>query len=180
MNNKFQWQPPFEDKYGNGMVYRNFLLCGELYGVGFEQIMSPHDLASKGIDLLHACPGFTFPANGVWAVVFDSLDPATEEPTGYRHVRHRGLASGRVLLNVASIIYDHYTICNAGAYIFTAAADLEHQRATDLAVIYSRALGLEGHPKSKIFSRLEGWEAYTDVEAGGRGYVVTTQSYHIA
>jgi len=176
MNPKIQWEPLFND-YGNGMVYRNFLCCSKKYAVGFEQIMSIHDMSSKGINLPAAHPAFIFPKNGVWAVVFDSLDPVTSLPTGYRHIRHGGLASGRVLCYVASTIFDHCNICHAGAYFFTAAVDTEGLRTTDLSVTYSRALGLQGHRKSKIFSRLTGWKAYTDAQTGGRGYVITTESY---
>lgn len=176
MDQKIQWEPLFND-YGNGMVYRNFVFCRQEYAVGFEQIMSIHDMSSKDINLPAAHPAFIFPRNGVWSVVFDSLDPVTSLPTGYKHIKHGGLASGRVLFHVASTIYDHYSVCMAGAYIFTAAADPERLRTTDLSVIYSRALGLQGHGKSKIFSRFNGWKAYTDVQTGGRGYVITTESY---
>ena len=176
MNPKIQWEPLFKD-YGNGMVYRSFEVCGRKYAVGFEQIMSIHDMSSKGINFPAVHSTFTFPENGVWAVVFDSLDPDTEQPMGYKHVEHAGLASGRVLCYVASTIFDHYSICNAGAYFFTAAVDIEKVRTTDLSVTYSRALGLQGYRKSKFFSRLTGWKAYTDAQTGGRGYVITTESY---
>jgi len=142
--------------------------------------MSIHDISSKGINLPAVHPTFIFPENGVWAIVFDSLDPDTVLPMGYKHVKHVGLASGRVLCYVASTIFDHYSICHAGAYFFTAAIETEQLRTTDLSVIYSRALGLQGYRKSKIFSRLTGWKAYSDAQTGGRGYVITTGCYRSA
>ncbi|MCH5051846.1 MULTISPECIES: hypothetical protein [Pectobacterium] len=178
MDNPIQWLDPFNDEYQNGMVYRKFILCGKLYGVGFQELSTSADLEAKQINLQHAFPRFDFPLNsGVWVVLFDAIDPITDELLGFRHVQLEGLAGGRVLFNVASIIYDHYTICNAGVYVFSAAEDREHERGTDLAVIYSRALGLQGHRKGMLFGKFVGWNAYTDVDAGGRSYVVTTESY---
>lgn len=179
MNNRIEWVEPFSEYYGQeNLVYRKFLHCGQLYGVGLEQIPTLAELEAKDIRLSQAFPQFRFPHNNsVWAVLFDAIDPLTEEPLGFRHVKFDGLAGGGVLLKVASIIYDHYNVCNAGAYVFSAAEDRIHERDTDLTVTYSRALGLQGHPKGRLFSRLIGWEAYTDIDAGGRSYVVTTQSY---
>lgn len=97
-----------------------------------------------------------------------------------RHQQHQGLTGGRVLLNVASIIFDHYSICHAAAYVFSAAADRQRMRQTDLSVIYSRTLGLQGYPESKLFRRFAGWRAYSDIDAGGRNYVVTTENYSSA
>ncbi|MDN8541601.1 hypothetical protein QZH36_09120 [Erwinia sp. BC051422] len=178
MNNRIQWPDPFDDSLAGGMVYRKFLYCGQLYGIGFQELPTLADLESKHIKLNHAFPQFRFPQNNsVWAVLFDTIDPVTDSPLGFKHVKFDGLAGGRVLQNVASIIYDHYNICDAGAYVFSAAEDREHERGTDLSVIYSRALGLQGHRTSRLFSPFIGWNAYTDIDAGGRSYVVTTQSY---
>lgn len=178
MSNNIIWEEPFNDSFSGGMVYRKFLYLGQLYAVGFQEITTQADLEAKDIRLEDAFPQFRFPHNnGVWAVLFDTIDADTDSPLGFKHVRYDGLAGGRVLQNVASIIYDHYNICDAGAYVFSAAEDREHERDTDLLVIYSKTLGLQGHPKSRLFSRLNGWNAYTDIDAGGRSYVVTTQSY---
>jgi hypothetical protein len=178
VNNQIVWVDPFSEYYQEGMVYCKFECCGQFYAVGFEHIKTLAEFEAKGIKLGDAFPQFRFPYNtGVWAVVFDAIDPVDEQPQGYRHVQLNGLASGKVLLGVASIIYDHYTVCNAGAYVFSAAGDPLHERKTDLSEIYSKALGLQGHPKPRMFDRLTGWNAYTDLNAGGRSYVVTTQSY---
>lgn len=179
MNNSIQWRHPFIDQYGDGMVHRPFLSGNTLYTVGFERIMTPADLMSKGIDLQYACPAFQFPAAGTWAIIFDSLDPDTQQLRGYQHVRQAGLINGRVLIKVASIIYEHYIFSHAGCYVFTAATDPEHTRQTDLAVLYARALGVAGYPKSTLFAQFEGWEAWSDFAKGGRGYVITTQQYSV-
>lgn len=177
MSNLLVWQHPFSDAYGNGIVYRLFETAGMAWVVGFEQIETLHDLVSKGIDIQRACPGFQFPQNGVWAVVFDQIDSCTQQPQGYKHVRHKGIMGGRVLFNVASIIFDHYTVCHAAAYVFSAANDLEHQRRTDLMDLYCGLLGLNGCSESRLFKRFAGWRAYSDIASGGRGYVVTTKNY---
>ncbi|HHT4259211.1 TPA: hypothetical protein ACTYZB_004878 [Klebsiella variicola] len=185
MNENFQWMPPFSDLYGNGMVHRLFSASGKVYGVGFEYIATMQDFTRKNVDILSVNPAFRYPVNGVWAVLFDEveLDPVTYEVLdfkGFQHVQHPGLSGGRVLFNVASIILEHYNVCNAGAYVFSAADDRQHLRKTDLVDIYNGILGLSGDGKSRLFYELfEGWEAYTDSVSrpGGRGYVVTTQSY---
>lgn len=177
MNQGVRWQSPFSDPFGTGMVYRLFDVGGVPYAVGFEEILTMHDLNSKGIDILSVYPNFRFSSNGVWAVVFDEIEPTIMDFKGFQHVQHTGLLGGKVLLNVASIIYDHYTLCHAGTYVFSAANDLQYLRQTDLADIYNGLLGLGGKPKSRLFGRLQGWEAFSDVATGGRGYVVTTQSY---
>lgn len=177
MNQGVCWQPPFSEQFGNGMVYRLFTMEGIPYAVGFEEIPTMYDLNSKGIDILSAYPNFRFSSNGVWAVVFDEVDPVIMDFKGVQHVQHTGLLGGKVLLNVASIIYDHYTLCHAGAYVFSAATDPQYLRQTDLVDIYNGLLGLNGKSKSRLFGRLVGWEAFSDTAIGGRGYVVTTQSY---
>ncbi|HAV1594986.1 hypothetical protein ACVGX7_25275 [Enterobacter hormaechei] len=185
VNEAIQWMPPFSNFYGNGMIHRLFLASGKVYGVGFEFIETMQDFTRKNVDILAVNPAFRYPMNGVWAVLFDEveLDPLTNEVLdfkGFQHVKHPGLSGGRVLFNVASIILEHYNVCNAGAYVFSAAEDRQHLRKTDLVDIYNGILGLNGKAKSKLFYEyFEGWEAYSDSisNQGGRGYVVTTQSY---
>lgn len=178
MNNVIRWRFPFNDQFGHGMVYRLFAVGRRLYAVGFEQITSISDLTSKDVNILGAYPQFLFPGSGVWGVVFDEIDALKSDFKGFQHVRHPGVAGGRVLFNVASILFEHYTACNAGAYVFSAARDSRQMRRTDLIDIYSRALGIDGYPRSRLFSGLfDGWQAYSDVATGGRGYVITTGSY---
>lgn len=98
-------------------------------------------------------PAFRFPQNGVWGVIFDEIDPILMDFKGFQHIQHQGLAGGQVLMNVASIILDHYTVCNAGAYVFSAADDHQHLRRTDLADIYCKLLGLNGERKSRLFDK---------------------------
>ncbi|MNE71986.1 hypothetical protein D3C80_1678960 [compost metagenome] len=81
-----------------------------------------------------------------------------------------------MLFNVASIINEHYTVSNAGAYVFSAAPDKSHTRKTDLVDIYNGLLGFNGR-KSKILENFPEWTCYNDFLVGGRGYVITTQSY---
>ncbi len=178
VNNPIQWTEPFSDHFGNGMVYRQFAVGSTVYAVGFEQIMTMDDLTRKGVNIRTAHPAFCFPASGVWGVIFDEINPTEMDFKGFQHVQHPGLSSSQVLLSVASIIYDHYTVCNAGAYVFSAADDHQHLRTTDLTDIYCKVLGLNGKRKSRLFEEgFPGWNAYCDVPTGGRGYVVTTQSY---
>ena len=185
MNENIQWVEPFTDSYGQGMVHRLFSASGKIYGVGFEYIATMQDFTRKNVDILAVNPAFRYPSNGVWAVLFDEvlLDPVTDEILdfrGFEHVQHPGLGGGRVLFNVASIILEHYNVCNAGAYVFSAAPDRQGLRKTDLVDIYNGILGLNGRPRSKLFYEyFEGWEAYSDSVSGpgGRGYVVTTQIY---
>jgi hypothetical protein len=178
MNNLIRWCSPFHDCFGNGMVYRLFAVGRTLYAVGFEEIMSMSDFTQKDINILKAYPEFRFPGSGVWGVVFDEIAPFNSDFKGFQHVQHSGIAGGRVLYNVASIIFEHYTVCNAGAYVFSAAHDSRQIRRTDLIDIYSRALGIDGYPQSRLFSTLfNGWQAFSDVATGGRGYVITTESY---
>ncbi|AJJ63278.1 hypothetical protein [Yersinia aldovae] len=178
MNNQYQWLQPFNNQFGDGMVYRQFAIGSTLYAVGFEEIETMGDLTRKGIDILRVDPAFRFPNNGVWGVIFDEVDPSSMDFKGFQHIQHPGVMGGRTLYNVTSTILEHYTVCNAGAYVFSAAPDLSQLRGTDLVDIYSRALGINGHEKSKLFSMLfEGWQAFSDVVTGGRGYVVTTESY---
>ncbi|RNM07463.1 hypothetical protein EF878_05775 [Dickeya undicola] len=178
VNNPIQWTEPFSDHFGNGMVYRQFAVGSTLYAVGFEQITTMDDLVRKGVNIRTAHPAFCFPASGVWGVIFDEINPNEMAFKGFQHVQHPGLSSSQVLWNVASIIYDHYTVCNAGAYVFSAAEDHQHLRTTDLTDIYCKLLGLNGKRKSRLFKEgFPGWNAYCDIPTGGRGYVVTTQSY---
>lgn len=177
MVNAISWQHPFNEAFGEGIVFRLFETAGIAYAVGFEHIKTMHELLTKGVDIYHACPDFLFPANGVWTVIFDRIDPLTQQLYGYQHVEHTGVMGGRVLFNVASIIFDHYTVSCAAAYVFSAANDCENQRKTDLTELYSALLGLDGHPRSRLFQRFDGWCAWSDTAIGGRGYVVTTKSY---
>lgn len=178
MSNQVQWVNPFDDQFGNGMVYRLFPVENKLFGVGFQELQNMYELTSKGIDILRVKPDFVFPNNGVWAVVFDEIDPNTMSFQGFGHVAHTGNNGGRVLLDVASILLEHYNVCNAGAYIFSAAIDKQHVRKTDLLDMYSKALGVNGHRPSRLFNTyFGGWNPYSDAALGGRGYVITTQSY---
>lgn len=178
MNNLYQWLPPFNNQFGNGMVYRQFAIGGTLYAVGFEVIQSINDFSRKGINIFNVNPAFRFPNSGVWGVVFDEIDPSLMDFKGFQHIQHPGVMGGRTLYNVASIIFEHYSICNAGAYVFSAAPDQLRLRTTDLVDIYSRALGIDGYKQSRLFSTLfEDWQAFSDVTTGGRGFVVTTKSY---
>lgn len=178
VNNPIQWTDPFSDQFGDGMVYRKFAVGSTLYAIGFEKISTLDALMRKGVDIRSAYPLFQFPPGGVWAVVFDEIDPDSMEFKGFQHIQHPGLSSRQVLLDVASIIYDHYTICNAGAYVFSAAEDKQHLRSSDLTDVYCKALGLNGNPKSRLFKRgFPSWNAYSDITTGGRGYVITTESY---
>ncbi|ENI9576424.1 hypothetical protein AB0A24_001539 [Escherichia coli] len=178
MNNQIHWDYPFSEEFGCGMVHRQFTVGSTIYAVGFEQILTMDDFTRKGVDILNVHPTFRFPLSGVWGVIFDEIDPVEMDFKGFRHIQHQGLAGGQVLLNVASIIFDHYTVCNAGAYVFSAADDHQHLRRTDLVDIYCKILGLNGKRKSRLFANgFPGWEAYCDVPTGGRGYVVTTESY---
>lgn len=178
MNNQIHWDYPFSEEFGSGMVHRQFTVGSTIYAVGFEQILTMDDFIRKGVDILNVHPTFRFPLSGVWGVIFDEIDPVEMDFKGFRHIQHQGLAGGQVLLNVASIIFDHYTVCNAGAYVFSAAVDHQHLRRTDLVDIYCKILGLNGKRKSRLFANgFPGWEAYCDVPTGGRGYVVTTESY---
>lgn len=178
MSNLIVWPEPFSEEFGNGMVYRQFAVGGTLYAVGFEEILTMADFTRKGVDILSVFPRFRFPLSGVWGVIFDEIDPVSMDFKGFQHVQHPGLGGGQVLMSVASIIYEHYTISNAGAYVFSAAEDHQHLRKTDLADIYCKLLGLNGEQKSRLFANgFPGWEAYCDVPTGGRGYVVTTESY---
>ncbi|MBV7406543.1 hypothetical protein [Enterobacter sp. ENT03] len=178
MNNPIQWDPPFNDHFGNGMVYRPFSASNKIFAVGFEEIQTMHDLMRKGISILAVNPAFRFPETGVRGVIFDEIDLHTLDFNAFRHIVHPGVAGGRVLFNVASIILEHYSISNAGAYVFSAASDPTGLRKTDLVDLYSRALGVDGCPGSKLFRDLfPGWQAYSDVATGGRGYVVTTERY---
>ncbi len=178
MNNPVQWRPPFYNDYDDEMVYRPFAVGSRLYAVGFEKLSTLHDLTRKGGDILKAHPTFKFPAGGVWTVMFDEIDPLVMDFKGFRHIVHPGIIGGRVMFNVACIIFDHYTISRTGAYLFSAATDPHHLRQTDLAALYDRALGLNGHPKSRLFRTLfNGWQAYSNSASGGREYVVTTEDY---
>lgn len=178
MNNRYHWLQPFNDQFGDGMVYREFSVGSRLYAVGFEEIQTMGDFPRKGIDILRVNSAFRFPKKGMWAVVFDEIDPFTLDFKGFQHIQHSGVMGGRTLYNVASTILEHYTVCNAGAYVFSAAPDPFQLRGSDLVDLYSRVLGVDGHKKSKLFSILfEGWQAFSDVATGGRSYVVTTESY---
>lgn len=103
MNNQIQWEAPFDDRFGNEMVYRLFSVEDKLFGVGFQELLNMHELTSKGIDILSVKTDFVFPATGMWAVVFDEIDPVTMSFKGFRHVDHRGNSGGKVLRDVASI-----------------------------------------------------------------------------
>ena|GEM_PF-962542 len=183
MNRHLQWEPLFNCQYGEGMVHRLFSTGSKVFGVGFEYVETMQDLVSKNTDILTANPAFRYPTHGVWAVLFDEveLNPISNEVIDFRgfgHIKHAGLSGGRILFNVASIILEHYSICRAGAYIFSAAEDRAHLRKTDLMDLYDGLLGLNGKAKSKLFYEyFEGWEAFRDTLTGGRGYVVTTQNY---
>lgn len=178
MNSQYQWLPPFNNQFGNGMVYRQFAFGSTLYAVGFEEIETMGDFNRKGIDISRVDPTFSFPNSGVWGVIFDQVDPFTMDFKGFQHIQHPGVMGGRTLYYVASIILEQYTVCSAGAYVFSAAPDPLQLRSTDLVDIYSGALGINGHKQSKLFSTLfDGWQAFGDVATGGRGYVVTTESY---
>lgn len=178
MNNRYRWLQPFNNQFGNGMVYRQFAIGSTLYAVGFEEIESMGDLARKGIDIRRVNPEFRFPDSGVWGVVFDEIDPFTMDFKGFQHIQHPGIMGGRTLYNVASTILEHYTVCNAGAYVFSAAPAPFHLRSTDLVDIYCRALGVDGYKKSRLFSTLfTGWQAFSDITTGSRSYVITTESY---
>ncbi|CAI1527061.1 hypothetical protein [Serratia marcescens] len=176
MANQIVWAPPFDNSFGNDMVYRVFSAAGNPYAVGFEELQSQQALTNKGINLNKAMPQFRFPQSGVWAIVFDEIDLVTLSFNNFQHRQLPGCAGGRVLFNVASIINEHYTVSNAGAYVFSAAPDKSHTRKTDLTGIYNGLLGLSGR-KSKILGSFPGWDCYSDFLAGGRGYVITTQSY---
>ncbi len=175
--NQIIWEHPFDNVFGNDMVYRLFTGGGQPYAIGFQKLHNQQELNNKGIDLQHAMPDFVFSANGVWALMFDTINPVTMSFNGFQHYQIPGCGGGRVLFNVASIIHEHYTTSNAGAYVFSAAMDTEHTRTTDLIVIYNELLGLNGH-KSRLLQSFPGWNCYSDFSVGGRGYVITTQSYH--
>lgn len=183
MNGQIQWSSPFSCPYDNGMVHRLFPVGNKVFGVGFEFIETMQDFSRKDVDILSVNPAFRYPINGVWAVIFDEVELDQDNQNvldfkGFKHTVHPGLSGGRVLFNVASIILDHYNVCHAGAYIFSAAIDRDNLRRTDLTVTYDGLLGINGAVKSKLFYEyFEGWEAFSDTSRGGRSYVVTTQSY---
>lgn len=178
MNNRIVWPSTFSDRFGSGMVFRQFAAGGSIYAVGFEEIETMADFTRKGINVLSVYPAFRFPQSGVWGITFDEIDLTTMDFKGFQHVQHLGLAGGRILFNVASVIYEHYNCCHAGAYVFSAASDPYQLRRTDLLELYSRAPGIGGYQKSKLFTELfDGWQAYSDAATGGRGYVVTTEHY---
>lgn len=178
MSHTIQWPFPSNNQFGNGMVYRQFAVCSTIYAVGFEAISSAADLTQKNINISQVHPLFQFPAAGVWGIVFDEISPYNTDFKGFQHIQHNGLAGGRVLYYVASIIIEHYNTCKAGAYIFSAAEDKQCLRQTDLTRIYDGLLGLGGKQKSKLFANLfAGWKAYSDTQIGGRSYVITTENY---
>lgn len=178
MDTPLQWTEPFCEQFGHGMVYRQFAVGGILYAAGFEKITTMDELSRKGVNIMKAHPAFRFPLSGVWGVIFDEIDPIQLDFKGFQHVQHRGLTGGKVLWSIASIIYDHYTLCHAGAYVFSAADDHRCLRKTDLTDIYCKLLGLNGERKSRLFTHgFPGWKAYCDRPTGGRSYVVTTESY---
>ena len=178
MDEPIQWRSPFNDDYGNGMVYRPFMLHGRFYAVGFEWMKSLGDFTHKGQHILKMSPIFQFPLRGVWGVIFDEIDPDAIDFKGFRHIQHPGVSGGRVLLKVACAISEHYAVTRTGAYVFSAATDPLHLRKTDLVEIYNRILGLEDHPQSRLFRTLfNGWQAFSTCENGGREYVVTTDGY---
>lgn len=177
-NNPIQWLAPFDDRFGSEMIYRLFSVGGKLFGVGFQRVENIHDLNDKAVDIFVVKPDFVFPASGVWTLPFDEVDPDTVSFKGFGHVSHSANNAGSVFREVASIIFDHYSVCHAGAYVFCAAIDLQHQRKTDLTTLYSKALGVNGFKQSRLFkARFAGWHPYSDVAKGGRCYVVTTKYY---
>lgn len=178
MNSPERWRPPFYNYCDDEMVYRLFAIGNRLYAVGFEKLSTLHDLTRKGGNILKAHPTFRFPARGVWTVMFDEIDPLAMDFKGFRHIVHPGTIGGRVMFNVACIIFDQYTVSRTGAYLFSAATDPQHLRQTDLVELYDRTLGLNGHCKSRLFTTLfNGWQAYSNSGSGGREYVVTTEDY---
>ena len=118
MNVRYLWLPPFNNQFGDGMVYRQFAIGSTLYVVGFEEIESMGYFTRKGIDIRSINATLRFPNNGVWGIVFDEIDPFTMDFNGFRHIQHPGIMGGRTLYHVASIILEHYTVCHAEAYFF--------------------------------------------------------------
>lgn len=175
MNRQIAWEEPFNDSYGPGFITRMFVVSGRVYAVGFEAIYNDQQLINKGIRINADIPDFRFPDTGMWAVAFDRVE-TVEAWGGYNHVSLPGLSAGKVLLNVARSIIEHYYVSNAGAYIFTAAVDREHEREVDLVNIYNGFLGL-GYKRTKPLIALPNMKCYGNLGEGGRGYVVTTESY---
>ena len=175
MDEQLRWPMPFNNDAGNEMVYRTFALGGRLYAVGFEKVNSRADFTFKGGDILKVHPAFQCSRHGLWAIIFDEIDPESIDFKGFSHILHAGLSGGRVLFKVACIILEHYDVARPGGYVFSAATDSQHSRQTDLAELYCRALGLDGYPKSRLFTTLfQGWQAFSNSATGGRDYVVTT------
>lgn len=106
--------------------------------MGFEAIYSDQQLINKGIRINADIPDFPLPDTGMWAVVLIGLKPskhgvATLIYPDYRQVRYC------LMLLWPNI--EHYYVSNAGAYVFTAAVDREHEREVDLVNIYNGFLG---------------------------------------
>lgn len=175
MKREIAWEEPFDDSYGSGFITRMFVVSGRVYAVGFEEIYNDQQLVNKGIHINADIPDFQFPDAGMWAVAFDQVETA-EAWGGYNHVRLPGLLTGKVLLKVARSIIEHYYVSNAGAYVFSAALDREHERDVDLVSIYNGFLGL-GYKRTKPLVALPNMKCYGNLGEGGRGYVVTTESY---
>lgn len=178
MNTHLQWTPSFNNQFRDRTIYRLFVLGDKIFAVGFEFVATLDELSGKGINIRSVNSTFHYPASGVWGVIFDEIDPVLLSFKGFQHIAHSGLGSGRVLLNVASTILEHYNACGAGAYVFSAAVDAAHLRRSDLVILYDRLLGLNGYVKGKLFrEQFAGWKASSDTLTGGRGYVITTTSY---
>lgn len=83
-----------------------FMVSGEFYSVVARHINSEHELNQLGYTLPQAC---SFPAPLMAEVYFDRFHDI-ESFGNFFHYASKGLGNGTVLLNVASLMLEHYKL----------------------------------------------------------------------
>lgn len=125
-----------------------FMVSGEFYSVVARHINSEHELNQLGYTLPQAC---SFPAPLMAEVYFDRFHDI-ESFGNFLHYSSKGLGNGTVLLNVASLMLEHYNTFNLGGFVFQAALPSQTgaKRQADLVEIYDCLLGLSTTPRVNV------------------------------